>query len=65
MSSQSSRHGGQILVDALKQQGVTRVFCIPGESYLAALDGLYGSDIDTIVARQEAAPRSWPRRTAS
>jgi acetolactate synthase-1/2/3 large subunit len=53
MSSQSSRHGGQILVDALKQQGVTRVFCIPGESYLAALDGLYGSDIDTIVARQE------------
>lgn len=47
------RHGGQILVDALTAQGVTRVFCIPGESYLAALDGLYESGIDTVVARQE------------
>lgn len=47
------QHGGQILVDALKVQGVTRVFCVPGESYLAALDGLYQSGIDTIVARQE------------
>jgi len=46
-------HGGQILVDALKVQGTERVFCVPGESYLAALDGLYASGIDTIVARQE------------
>ncbi|MDO6729705.1 thiamine pyrophosphate-binding protein [Marinovum sp. 2_MG-2023] len=46
-------HGGQILVDALKAQGIKRVFCVPGESYLAALDGLYESGIDTIVARQE------------
>ncbi|MDD9742296.1 thiamine pyrophosphate-binding protein [Marinovum sp. SP66] len=46
-------HGGQILVDALKAQGTTRVFCVPGESYLAALDGLYLSGIDTVVARQE------------
>ncbi|WP_417525369.1 thiamine pyrophosphate-binding protein [Marinovum sp.] len=46
-------HGGQILVDALNAQGTTRVFCIPGESYLAALDGLYESGIDTVVARQE------------
>lgn len=47
------RHGGQILVDQLKVQGVDRVFCIPGESYLAALDGLYASGIDTIVCRNE------------
>ena len=47
------RHGGQILVDQLQIQGVERVFCIPGESYLAALDGLYGSKIDVIVGRQE------------
>ena len=47
------RHGGQILVDQLKLQGVSRVFCVPGESYLAALDGLYDSGIDVIVARQE------------
>jgi acetolactate synthase-1/2/3 large subunit len=47
------RHGGQILVDQLKIQGVERVFCVPGESYLAALDGLYQSGIDVVVARQE------------
>lgn len=47
------RHGGQILVDQLRIQGVERVFCIPGESFLAALDGLYDSDIETIVCRQE------------
>lgn len=47
------RHGGQILVDQLKIQGVDRVFCVPGESFLAALDGLYDSGIDTIVGRNE------------
>ncbi len=47
------RHGGQILVDQLKIQGVERVFCVPGESYLAALDGLYESGIDVVVCRQE------------
>ena len=47
------RHGGKILVDQLKIQGVDRVFCVPGESYLAALDGLYESGIDIIVGRQE------------
>ncbi len=51
--TQQTTHGGQILVEALKAQGVNRVFCVPGESYLAALDGLYASGIDTIVARQE------------
>ena len=47
------RHGGQILIDQLKIQGVDRVFCIPGESYLPALDGLYESGIQTVVGRQE------------
>ena len=49
----AKRHGGQILVDQLRIQGVDRVYCIPGESYLAALDGLHGSGIETIVCRQE------------
>lgn len=49
----SLRHGGRILVEQLRIQGVERVFCIPGESFLAALDGLHESDIDTIVCRQE------------
>ena len=47
------RHGGKILIDQLRIQGVRRVFCIPGESYLAALDGLLESGIETIVGRHE------------
>lgn len=47
------RTGGQILVDCLRAQGVDRVFCVPGESYLAVLDALHDSGIDTVAARQE------------
>ncbi len=47
------RHGGQILVKALEIQGVKRVFSVPGESFLAALDGLHDSGIENIVCRQE------------
>ncbi len=48
------RHGGSILAKALEAQGVDTVYCVPGESYLAALDGLYDSNrIKTIVCRQE------------
>ena len=47
------RHGGQILVDQLVKFGVRRVFSVPGESFLAALDGLHDATIDNIVCRQE------------
>jgi acetolactate synthase I/II/III large subunit len=47
------RHGGKILSDQLVRLGVTRVFSVPGESFLAALDGLYDSGIQNIVCRQE------------
>lgn len=47
------RHGGQILVDHLKAEGVRRIFSVPGESFLAVLDGLVGSGIENIVGRQE------------
>ncbi len=47
------KHGGKLLVEALENQGVARVFSIPGESFLAALDGLYDAGIQNIVARQE------------
>ncbi|WP_235040864.1 thiamine pyrophosphate-binding protein [Vreelandella profundi] len=53
MNNKNVRHGGQVLVEALKTQGVERVFCVPGESYLAALDALYESGVETIVARNE------------
>ena len=48
-----TRHGGDALVASLREQGVERVFSIPGESFLAALDGLYQSGIHNVVARQE------------
>jgi len=35
------RTGGQVLIDTLVSNGVDTVFCVPGESYLAALDALY------------------------
>lgn len=47
------RHGGKILSDQLVKLGVRRVFSVPGESFLAALDGLYDSDIQNVVCRQE------------
>ena len=49
----TARTGGQLLVDCLAEQGVKRVFCVPGESYLAVLDALHGAKIRTVVARQE------------
>ncbi len=53
MTSTDARHGGKVLVECLENQGVRRVYCVPGESYLSALDGLYDSDVDTIICRQE------------
>jgi len=50
---QKMRHGGKILADALAIQGVKRVFSVPGESFLAALDGLFDSGIENIVCRHE------------
>ncbi|MGO4570462.1 thiamine pyrophosphate-binding protein [Microvirga sp. 2TAF3] len=48
-----SRTGGQILVDQLLVHGVDHIFCVPGESYLAALDALHDAAINVTVCRQE------------
>jgi len=45
--------GGQLIVEALEANGVDRLYCVPGESYLAVLDALHDSKIRTIVCRQE------------
>ncbi|WP_378949867.1 thiamine pyrophosphate-binding protein [Mesorhizobium sp. ANAO-SY3R2] len=45
--------GGQLIVDALEANGVDRIYCVPGESYLAVLDALHDSKIRSIVCRQE------------
>ncbi len=49
-----TRHGGALLVECLRAQKVRRVFVVPGESYLAVLDGLYDADeIEIVQARHE------------
>ena len=42
-----------VIVESLKAHGVARVYCVPGESYLALLDGLYDSGIEIIICRHE------------
>ena len=49
-----SRSGGHALVAGLERHGVDLAFCVPGESYLAALDGFYDSPIRLISCRHEA-----------
>lgn len=43
-----------IIVKALEGHGVRRVYCVPGESYLALLDALHGSSVEVIVCRHES-----------
>ena len=46
--------GGRILIEELVRHGIRRVFGVPGESYLDALDAMHGrNDIDFVVCRQE------------
>ena len=49
----SKRTGGQLIVEALVANGVRRIACVPGESYLAVLDALHDTDIEVMVCRQE------------
>ncbi len=52
-SNDGTRTGGEILVDQLLVHGVQHVFCVPGESYLAALDAFHDRPIALTVCRQE------------
>ncbi len=50
-----ARTGGQLIADALIGQGADMAFCVPGESYLEILDGLYDrkKSFDLITCRHE------------
>jgi acetolactate synthase-1/2/3 large subunit len=54
-SPSKPRTGGQILVEALRVHGVDTAFCVPGESFLAAIDAFYEASevMRLIVCRQE------------
>ncbi|SDR45665.1 acetolactate synthase-1/2/3 large subunit [Rhizobiales bacterium GAS113] len=49
----NQRTAARVLVDQLIANGVSQVFCVPGESFLAVLDALHDSDITVTVCRQE------------
>ncbi|HEY1090569.1 MAG TPA: thiamine pyrophosphate-binding protein, partial [Burkholderiaceae bacterium] len=55
MTTNTSRYAGHALVEALIAQGVDTAFGVPGESYLAVLDGFheYRDKIRFIACRQE------------
>jgi acetolactate synthase-1/2/3 large subunit len=51
------RRGGRLLADQLVAQGCELAFCVPGESYLALLDGLYAhrEAVRVVTCRHESA----------
>src|SRR5688572_25002231 len=53
MTHHGRRTGGRVLVDQLLAQGVEHLTCVPGESYLEALDALHDTDIDVMICRNE------------
>jgi acetolactate synthase-1/2/3 large subunit len=53
-SNDGTRTGGEILVDQLLVHGVRHAFCVPGESYLAALDAFHDRKVALTVCRHES-----------
>ena len=55
MAHMKTKIAGHLLVECLLAQGVTHAFGVPGESYLAALDGfhLHREQIKFVICRQE------------
>ncbi len=53
--SESQKIGGHLLVECLIAQGVTHAFGVPGESFLAVLDGFHAhaDKIKFVINRQE------------
>ena len=44
MIKNNKKIGGHLLADQLSANGVDTIFCVPGESYLGLMDGLYMSE---------------------
>src|SRR2546428_13818164 len=53
-ANDGTRTAGEVLIDQLLIHGVRHVFCVPGESYIAALDAFHDRDIAITVCRQES-----------
>ena len=55
MPDLTKKTGGQIIVDHLINNGIDRVFSVPGESFLGVMDALYdrGNEVQFVNCRQE------------
>src|SRR5437588_12559004 len=53
-ANDGTRTAGEVLIDQLLIHGVRHVFCVPGESYIAALDAFYEREIAITVCRHES-----------
>ena len=59
------RTGGQTVVDQLALNGITRIFTVPGESFLPVLDALHdAAAISLVVCRHEGAAAMMAEATA-
>src|SRR6266700_4606046 len=52
-ANDGTRTAAEVLIDQLVVHGVRHIFCVPGESYLAALDAMNHRPIAVTVCRQE------------
>src|SRR6187200_1129569 len=53
-ANDGTRTAAEVLIDQLVIHGVRQMFCVPGESYIAALDACHDRDIAVTVCRQES-----------
>src|SRR5437868_3876090 len=53
-ANDGTRTAAEVLIDALVINGVRHAFCVPGESYIAALDAFYDRAIALTVCRHES-----------
>ena len=53
-ANDGTRTAAEVLVDQLVVHGVRHMFCVPGESYIAALDAFHDRDIAITVCRHES-----------
>src|SRR3954471_20029601 len=52
-ANDGTRTAAEVLIDQLVIHGVQHVFCVPGESYIAALDAMHDRPVKVTVCRQE------------
>jgi acetolactate synthase I/II/III large subunit len=52
-ANDGSRTAAEVLIDQLVIHGARHVFCVPGESYIAALDAMVDRPIEVTICRQE------------